>query len=92
MFGLSAFVYNWPTISEYHTVVQAWAVSGGVWHDKLPDNCVTNISFCSVLVMTDPKYKVAIAHVAPVFLEMEATVDKACSLISLLNRITNEPW
>ena len=31
--------------------------------------------------MTDPKYKVAIAHVAPVFLNLKGTVDKACSLI-----------
>lgn len=31
--------------------------------------------------MKYPKYKVAIAHVAPVFLEMQATVDKVCSLI-----------
>jgi len=31
--------------------------------------------------MTDPKFKIAIGHVAPVFLEMGATVDKACSLI-----------
>ena len=28
-----------------------------------------------------PAYKVAAAHVAPVFLDLEATVDKACSLI-----------
>ena len=32
-------------------------------------------------MMTHPKYKVAIAHVAPVFLEREATVNKASSLI-----------
>ena len=32
-------------------------------------------------MMISPKYKVAIAHVAPVFLEMEDTVEKACSLI-----------
>ncbi len=30
---------------------------------------------------TYPAYKVAAAHVAPVFLDVEATVDKACSLI-----------
>ena len=32
-------------------------------------------------MMIDSKYKVAIAHVAPVFLDMDATVDKACSVI-----------
>jgi aliphatic nitrilase len=32
--------------------------------------------------MTLPKFKVAIAHVTPVFLETAATVDKACSLIA----------
>ena len=31
--------------------------------------------------MIYPQYKVAIAHVAPVFLELQATVDKTCSLI-----------
>ena len=31
--------------------------------------------------MNHPSYKVAAAHVAPVFLDVEATVDKACSLI-----------
>ena len=31
--------------------------------------------------MNVPKYKIAVAHVAPVFLEVEATVDKVCSLI-----------
>ena len=31
--------------------------------------------------MTEPKYKIAIAHVAPVFLELEATIEKASSLI-----------
>lgn len=31
--------------------------------------------------MIYPKLKVAIAHVAPVFLELQSTVDKACSLI-----------
>jgi len=30
---------------------------------------------------TYPAYKVAAAHVAPVFLDLEATVQKACSLI-----------
>ena len=32
-------------------------------------------------MMHYPKYKVAIGHVAPVFFEVEATVDKACSVI-----------
>tara|TARA_R110002111_G_scaffold262860_1_gene341964 strand:+ start:82005 stop:83009 length:1005 start_codon:yes stop_codon:yes gene_type:complete len=31
--------------------------------------------------MTHPKFKAALAHVAPVFLDKDATVDKACSLI-----------
>ena len=30
---------------------------------------------------TYPAYKVAAAHVAPVFLDLKATVDKTCSLI-----------
>jgi len=30
---------------------------------------------------TYPAYKVAAAHVAPVFLDLQATVDKTCSLI-----------
>ena len=33
------------------------------------------------MVTTYPAYKVAAAHVAPVFLDLEATVDKACALI-----------
>ncbi len=32
-------------------------------------------------MITYPKYKVAVAHVAPVFLNLNATVDKACSII-----------
>ena len=32
-------------------------------------------------MITYPQYKVAAAHVAPVFLDMEATVEKTCSLI-----------
>ena len=32
-------------------------------------------------MITYPAYKVAIAHVAPVFLDLEATLGKACSLI-----------
>ena len=32
-------------------------------------------------MMNYPKYKVAIAHAAPVFLDTEATVGKACSWI-----------
>ncbi len=32
-------------------------------------------------MITYPAYKVAIAHVAPVFLDLEATVGKACSVI-----------
>lgn len=31
--------------------------------------------------MTDPAFKAALAHVAPVFLNKDATVEKACSLI-----------
>lgn len=31
--------------------------------------------------MTHPKFKAALAHVAPVFLDKDATVEKACSLI-----------
>lgn len=31
--------------------------------------------------MTAPQFKAALAHVAPVFLDKDATVDKACSLI-----------
>ncbi|WP_339731481.1 carbon-nitrogen hydrolase family protein [uncultured Gimesia sp.] len=31
--------------------------------------------------MTHPNFKAALAHVAPVFLDKDATVDKACSLI-----------
>ena len=31
--------------------------------------------------MPRPKYRVAIAHASPVFLDLKATVDKACSLI-----------
>jgi len=31
--------------------------------------------------MTHPSFKAALAHVAPVFLDKDATVDKACSLI-----------
>ncbi|MBN1315336.1 MAG: carbon-nitrogen hydrolase family protein [Anaerolineales bacterium] len=36
--------------------------------------------------MEYPNYKVAIAHVAPVFLELQATVDKVCSLICEASR------
>ena len=32
-------------------------------------------------MVTYPSYRVAAAHVAPVFLDLEATVDKACSII-----------
>ncbi|MBI4241338.1 MAG: carbon-nitrogen hydrolase family protein [Candidatus Rokubacteria bacterium] len=32
-------------------------------------------------MITYPRYKVAVAHVAPVFLDLPATVDKTCSLI-----------
>ena len=35
----------------------------------------------SCILNTCPVYKVAIAHVAPVFLEIQANVDKACLLI-----------
>ncbi|HBL44915.1 MAG TPA: aliphatic nitrilase, partial [Planctomycetaceae bacterium] len=31
--------------------------------------------------MTYPAFKAALAHVAPVFLNKDATVEKACSLI-----------
>ena len=31
--------------------------------------------------MTWPAYRVAAAHVAPVFLDLEKTVDKTCALI-----------
>ncbi len=30
---------------------------------------------------TYPRYRVAAAHMAPVFLDLEATVDKTCSVI-----------
>jgi aliphatic nitrilase len=33
------------------------------------------------MMVTYPKYKVAAAHVAPVFLDLDATVDKACSIV-----------
>jgi hypothetical protein len=34
------------------------------------------------MIHTYPKVKVAAAHVAPIYLDTERTVDKACSLIA----------